>query len=98
MIAILWRYAVRPGAEARFAAMYGPEGDWARLFRMAAGFVRTELLREAGGGFATLDYWDEAASFERFKAAFADAYAELDARCEPLTEAEEKLGVFEVVA
>ena len=98
MIAIVWRYAAAPGAEARFAEIYGPEGDWARLFRRAPGYVRTELLRDAEGGFATIDYWDEAASFDRFKAAFGEAYAELDTRCEALTEREEKVGVFDVVA
>ena len=56
MIAIVWRYAAAPGAEARFAEIYGPEGDWARLFRRAPGYVRTELLRDAEGGFATIDY------------------------------------------
>ncbi|MFC3070893.1 antibiotic biosynthesis monooxygenase family protein [Phenylobacterium soli] len=97
MIAILWRYAAAPGAEARFAEVYGPKGDWARLFGRAPGYVRTELLRGADGGFATLDYWDGPESFEAFKAAFGEAYAELDARCEALTEREEKVGVFEVV-
>lgn len=97
MIAILWRYAAAPGAEGRFVEAYGPRGDWARLFGQAPGYVRTELLRETDGGFATLDYWDELASFERFKTAFGEAYAELDARCEALTEREEMVGVFEVV-
>lgn len=97
MIAIVWRYAAAPGAEARFAEIYGPEGEWARLFRRARGYVRTELLRDEAGGFATLDYWDELASFEAFKTDFGAAYAELDAACEALTEREERVGVFEVM-
>lgn len=97
MIAIFWRYAAAPGAEARFAEIYGPDGDWARLFGKARGYVRTELLRDEAGGFATLDYWDALASFEAFKAAFGAEYAALDAQCEALTTAEERVGVFEVV-
>jgi heme-degrading monooxygenase HmoA len=70
---------------------------WAKLFRQAPGFVRTELLREGEGAYATLDYWSDLASFEAFKAAFGEDYARLDAECETLTEAEERLGLFEVV-
>ena len=97
MFAILWRYRVAPGAEARFREIYGLEGDWARLFRRAGGFVRTELLDAGEGVFASLDYWESEADFEAFQAAFGDAYQALDAECEALTLHEERLGLFSVV-
>ena len=97
MIAILWRYRAAPGAEARFRAAYGPDGDWARLFRQAPGYVRTELLESGDGAFATLDYWTSEAAFEAFQAAFGEAYGALDAECEALTREEERLGLFSVV-
>ena len=96
MIAILWRYQAAPGEEARFRHAYGPDGDWARLFGQAEGYVRTELLEGEHGVFATLDYWEAAASFERFMARFGEAYARLDAECEDLTEHEERIGQFVV--
>jgi heme-degrading monooxygenase HmoA len=98
MIAIIWTYAPTAGAEARFRAAYGPDGDWAQLFRRAPGFVRTELLAEADGRYATLDYWVDAASFAAFMAAFVEDYAKLDAACEALTAEETRVGLFEVVA
>jgi heme-degrading monooxygenase HmoA len=98
VIAIIWRYSLAPDAEPRFREVYGPDGDWARLFRQAPGFVRTDLLAGEDGGFATIDYWRDAASFAAFKAEFGAAYARLDAACEPLTSREQPLGVFEVVA
>jgi heme-degrading monooxygenase HmoA len=98
VIAILWRYRVAPDAREAFEEAYGPAGAWAQLFGQAFGFTRTELLRGAEGVYATLDYWTDWASFEAFEDAFAEDYGRLDADCEALTLAEEKLGVFEVVA
>jgi heme-degrading monooxygenase HmoA len=96
VIAILWRYRVAPDAAEAFEAAYGPAGVWAQLFGQAFGFVRTELLRGGEGTYATLDYWTDWLSFEAFEDAFAEDYGRLDAECEALTLAEEKLGVFEV--
>jgi heme-degrading monooxygenase HmoA len=98
VIAILWRYRVPAAAALAFEGAYGPEGPWARLFRHAAGFVRTELLRGGDGVYATIDYWADCESFDAFKAAFGEAYARLDAECADLAEAEEPLGSFEVTA
>jgi hypothetical protein len=97
VIAIVWRYRVAEAALKAFEAAYGPAGPWAQLFGQAFGFVRTELLRGAEGTYATLDYWTDWTSFEAFEDAFAEDYGRLDAECEALTLAEEKLGVFEVV-
>lgn len=96
MIAILWTYRIEPGRAALFEAIYGPEGDWAQLFRRAHGYRGTELLREGDGRYATIDRWDSAADFERFKRHFAEDYERLDARCETLTETEEFIGAFDV--
>lgn len=97
MIAIIWTYTTAPDAEDRFRAAYGPEGDWAQLFRKAPGYVRTELLASEDGGYATVDYWRDAASFEAFKTAFADEYARLDAICDALTAEERRVGLYEVI-
>lgn len=98
MIAILWTYRVEPSWAALFEAIYGPEGDWAQLFRQADGYCGTELLAESEGRYVTIDRWESAEAFRLFKQRFADAYALLDTRCEALTEAEEFIGEFEVYA
>jgi len=96
MIAILWTYRVEQTWAALFEAVYGPEGDWAQLFRQADGYRGTELLRQDEERYATIDRWESAAHFEDFKQRFAEDYARLDARCEALTEAEDFVGAFEV--
>jgi len=50
---ILWEFLVKPGREKEFERIYGPEGDWARLFARAEGYVRSDLLRDLSDGAAT---------------------------------------------
>ena len=58
---------------------YRPDGDWARLFVTAPGFVRTELWRDGDGIYLTADYW-EASRFRRFPGrSHGEEYRRLDA-------------------
>jgi hypothetical protein len=97
MIAILWRYAVNPDRAQAFEACYGPHGDWAQLFARGAGYVGTDLWRGEDGAYLTLDRWTDLPAYDAFKQTYAAAYASLDAACDPLTDAETRLGVFECV-
>ena len=96
---LLWRFRVRNGAEAEFEVAYGPDGDWARLFARGEGYLGTELLRDATDPrrYLTIDRWTDAGAFARFREAFADEYAQLDARCDVLTEEEVPLGGWSAV-
>lgn len=92
---ILWEFRVRPGSEPAFEAAYGANGDWARLFRKAPGYLGTELLRAAQEGrYLTVDRWASRAEFEAFRDAHRQEYGALDARCEELTIAETPMGTF----
>jgi heme-degrading monooxygenase HmoA len=84
---IIWMYEVRPEAAPVFERIYGAEGDWVRLFRSARGYLGTELFRSVGmpGRYLTIDAWESLAAYDIFRARFAAAYAELDARCDDLT-------------
>jgi heme-degrading monooxygenase HmoA len=95
--AIVWELRPRPGREEEFERAYGPEGDWARLFRRAEGYLGTELLRDpAGPGrYLTIDRWASRAAFAAFKRAHGAEYEALDRACEGLTERESSLGSFE---
>lgn len=94
MIAIIWRYRVAPAKRRQFERAYGSNGDWAKLFGEADGYIRTELLRGADGDYLTIDYWLGTDAWEAFSARQAEAYRALDARCDALTEAEERIGLF----
>lgn len=93
--AILWTYDVAPEHEAAFRGAYGPNGDWARLFARAPGFLSVELLSD-GERFATIDRWESPEAFEAFKVAYGPAYDALDAQCAHLTRAEHRIGAFTV--
>jgi heme-degrading monooxygenase HmoA len=96
MIAIVWEFVVKDEAMAAFERAYGPDGDWAALFRRHPGYRGTSLLRDtqAPARFLTIDRWDDAATFERMQAAAREEYARLDARFAEMTLSERRLGVF----
>ena len=96
MFVILWEYEVKPGCEERFETVYGPGGDWARLFQADPHYRETRLLRDISRPrcYFTLDYWDSEKAFEQFKAAQAAAYVELDRVTEALTTLERRLATF----
>ena len=96
MIVSIWRYRTAEGCEREFERIYGPDGDWAKLFARAPGYLGTELLRAGDGSYMTLDRWQDQASFDAFKGAYGDEYLTLDTACEALTLEEAALGIFEV--
>jgi len=56
---IVWEYEVRAEHAAAFEALYGADGDWARLFRRAEGYVETRLYRDTARPtlYLTIDRW-----------------------------------------
>jgi heme-degrading monooxygenase HmoA len=97
MFVALWEFDVKPGCEERFERVYGPDGEWVRLFRGDANYQGTRLLREASrdGIYVTVDFWRSREAYERFRAAARESYAPLDAACEGLTASERHIGSFE---
>ena len=95
-LTIVWRFAVKSGKEEEFERIYGPNGDWAVLFRKAAGYYGTELHRnrEIPRTYVVIDRWESLDAFKQFKERFKDEYPALDLRCEELTEKEEHVGDF----
>ena len=98
MVAIVWRFVVKADRCADFEEHYGPQGTWARFFARAPEFVRTELLRGDGNEYLTIDYWTSSNAFLSFRDAHRAEYDAIDRRFEALTEAEERVGVFELAS
>ena len=94
----LWKFEVGPGDEQRFVDAYGGDGDWARLFATAPGFIRTELWRDGDGIYLTADYWESVTAFEAFQASHGEEYRRLDAELEGVAGIETCLGAFDLVA
>lgn len=87
MLRIEWEFVAKEGKVTEFERAYGPDGDWARLFRLGRGYRRTELHVVAGAArtYRTVDVWDSRTDFEAFKREHAAEYAVIDRRCEELT-------------
>jgi heme-degrading monooxygenase HmoA len=99
MFVALWEFEVKPGCEKRFLKVYGPEGDWAKLFRKDANYQETQLLHDLNrpATYLTLDFWASRQAHETFMETHAAEYEELDAAGEELTLRESKVGWYEQV-
>ena len=86
-----------PSRVAEFEEAYGPEGDWARLFRSADGFLGTTLLKGEGEPpeYLTLDRWVSAQAYQAFRRDRDRDFTTLDRYCEAMTTLEEEVGEYE---
>jgi heme-degrading monooxygenase HmoA len=93
---IVWEYEVRPEQVAAFEALYGPDGDWTRLFGKGDGYVETLLFRDTGRPtrYLTIDRWRSRAAYEAFVSSSRSLYAALDRRGDALTVSERRVGTF----
>jgi heme-degrading monooxygenase HmoA len=89
----VWEYEVPTESVGAFVAAYGPDGEWARLFRRGRGYLGTDLYRQDGGGdrFLTVDRWVDQDSWRSFLDTSRSAYDALDARLEGLATTERAL-------
>jgi heme-degrading monooxygenase HmoA len=100
MYAIVWEFSIPAERVAEFERVYGPEGEWAALFRHGEGYLGTELLRDERederepGRYLTLDRWSSRLAYDAFRAHFVDEYQALDRRCEAR---EALIGAFTMV-
>jgi quinol monooxygenase YgiN len=93
----LWEFIVEPEHVEEFERHYGPQGSWVELFRLAPGYIQTLLLRDSSEPrrFVTIDRWENAEAYNKFRADFSRQYTDLDTRCEELTVRESLLGNFD---
>jgi hypothetical protein len=97
---ILWIFHVKPAKQRVFRRIYGPGGDWARLFAKDHNYIGTDLLLHSSNTrrYLTVDHWASRAAYHNFKKRHRKEYAALDARCEALTVREIKIGEFSSTA
>ncbi|MGB8014172.1 MAG: antibiotic biosynthesis monooxygenase family protein [Terriglobales bacterium] len=93
---IVWEFRVRPDMREQFEQAYGPDGEWATLFRQDPAYLRTELIQDVHdrSRYLTLDYWASEAAYQAFRESRKDEYKSIDARCEQMTQAEREIGRF----
>jgi heme-degrading monooxygenase HmoA len=94
MFVRVWLYFVEEPRRPKFEEAYGGDGDWARLFARADGFLGTELLRGEPGRYVTIDRWRDESDWRRFMELHGEAYRALDRECDGLTAEEVEIGDF----
>ena len=96
MFVTLWEFEVKPGCEERFETVYGPLGEWARLFARDPLYRETRLLRDPfrQRTYLTLDFWASQKGYEAFREANLADYTALDGACEAMTVSERKIGGY----
>jgi quinol monooxygenase YgiN len=89
----IWHFRVTSANAAAFREAYGPSADWDRLFRLAQGYLGTELFEsvETPGAFVTIDRWRDQAAWDAFRLDHDAAYRALDAACAPLADEEQQV-------
>jgi heme-degrading monooxygenase HmoA len=100
MFVALWEYEVKPGGEERFENAYGPDGEWARLFRNDSSYSETRLLRDPfrPAIYLTLDFWSSRQAHEKFLAEHGVEYQTIDKASAGLTSSERRVGWYEMAA
>jgi heme-degrading monooxygenase HmoA len=80
MFVALWEFEVKPGCEQRFEEAYGPEGDWARLFRRQPHYLETRLVRDTlrPGVYLTMDFWQSRGAYESFMDGHRNEYDKME--------------------
>lgn len=97
---VIWEFTVCEGQESAFQQTYGPDGEWARLFRGDSSYIGTELMRDwkEKRKYLTLDYWISQEAYEVFRKRYVAAYEAIDTRCEAMTESEREIGRYVTVS
>jgi heme-degrading monooxygenase HmoA len=92
----IWEFRVSSGTADEFRAMYGPDGEWARLFSRETAFLGTELLHSKTHPnlFITIDRWGSEEAWAAFLRAWGEDYTALDHRCKALAVSEGEIGSF----
>ncbi len=98
MFVVVWQFEIAEEKVPAFEAAYGPEGNWAQLFRSSADYRGTELLRDVyiAGSYLTIDRWVSEEAFRTFRKENDAAYEALDRTCDALTQRETRIGAYTI--
>jgi hypothetical protein len=98
-IQTVWAYEVRQDFIGQFEKAYGPDGDWAKLFKKCSGYIESVLLQDLDipNRFIVIDCWQSESAYSSMREIIAPEYEYLDKRCKPYSDSESHLGVFETI-
>ena len=96
MIAVVFEYEAEEGGVEAFAGAYGAEGEWARFFEGADGYLGTELhvSVEDERRFRVIDRWTSAEAYDGFLNANREEYERRSREAVALYRSETLIGSF----
>jgi heme-degrading monooxygenase HmoA len=99
MFTYFWEFIVHDETRRDFERIYGPAGEWVRLFQRSPAYLGTELCRDVTnpGRYVTVDRWKSRGDFDAFKNRWRGEFEVLDQRCTALTSAERLIAETESV-
>ncbi len=92
----IWQYKIKSNKKNEFEKLYGPDGDWVKLFQKFSSYIKTELIKDLHNNdcYLTLDYWKSKEAYYRFKENAKEEFSEIDKKGEKLTLEEKHMGEF----
>ena len=99
MIAVMWQFQVKSGAQDAFEQFYGADGEWSAIGRRSRSFLGSSFLRDQidTTRYVLIEYWSEMVVYERHQTDFADEMRSLDAHRDILCVTIAPLGVFKAL-
>ena len=99
MIAVMWQFQVKSGAQDAFEQFYGADGEWSKLGRRSRSFLGSSFLRDQidTTRYVLIEYWSEMVVYERHQTDFADEMRSLEAHRDILCVTIAPLGVFKAL-
>ena len=92
----IWEYKVKVPKMREFEKLYGPAGEWVKLFSTDDNYIKTELHKDINDPyrFVTIDYWKSKEAYYSFRNSAKKDFEIIDKAGEELTEIEAHLGEF----
>ena len=92
----MWQFDVKDGRQAEFEQLYGADGDWTAMNRLARSYLGSSFLRDQNRSsrYILVEYWSEMLVYEQHREFRTEAIASLEARSRALVDSVEPLGIF----
>ncbi len=96
MVAVVWQFEIRQGAEKEFERFYGADGEWTKVSRRSRSFLGSSFLRDIAVDtrYLLVEYWGEMVVYEKHLADFDDEMKSLEEQRQRFVERMETVGVF----
>jgi quinol monooxygenase YgiN len=96
MIAVMWRFDVKPGREKEFERLYGADGEWTALNRQTRSYLGSSFLRDQNESarYLLVEYWSEMLVFEQHRGSRIAAIETFEEQRAELVSAVEPLGIY----